>query len=845
MLHIANGNPDATQGVAIEDAVSSGRVLIDGTEMVGPKDFSKTLALIDKPLMLNPGRHTIDVSLSSAPGSYFQVRITGTIVIDDLKEARIGHTATVLRDGTVLLVGGRNAGGVLDTAEQFLPATRQTAPLTGTLRQPRTQHTTTLLPRSEALLLAGEDGIGELFSVERFQGGVFNEVTPTLQPPRAGHTATGLLDGRVLILGGRSSGVLDTAELFDAQPAILFKPAYDPNAATFTLLLHNLQMPRWDHTATLLPDGRVLVIGGMNESGALQTAELFDPGTQEFTLLGPVMTQPRAAHTATLLPDGKVLILGGRNARGPLASGEVFDPGTGNFTAALPSLTVPRVDHTAVLLPFGEVLVSGGENNGGALASQEFYGPPSADAVAPVVVQQNPSNNATDVACTQIIGVRFSEQIDVRTLTGSNVVLSGSSSVEVTVGAAEQGLLVFLVPTVPLSSGVRYTLSLSGDIRDTAGNPLTPSTSSFTTVAEPILSSFDPVLGSPGISVTLLGEHFDPVPSRNVVKFNGILATVTAASPTMLTVLVPQGAITGPITLTTAGGTATSTTSFTLRSLALLITEPTPGIVMSGDRVFVKGSVTGSNMEVGVSVNGMPAFVAGSQWLAEIPLVTGSNPITAIATDTTGTQATASITINVTQVTPAPLILRALPESGIAPLAVRWQVINQTGRSLSNFAFDSDGTGAFTPLSASLDGTETTYATPGLRLPLLRTSDDQGTLYTARVVINVLARDEIDALLKSKWNGMKAALVTNDIERALVFFTPEQRGRYRTLFTVLGGQIAQIAAGMEDIQLLTVLENRAKYALNRTEVYGGEAVTLTYYVYFIQNATGLWSIEEF
>jgi len=138
---------------------------------------------------------------------------------------------------------------------------------------------------------------------------------------------------------------------------------------------------RADHTATLLPDGRVLIAGGMVENGVfLNSTELFDPAKGTFAVAASMHSR-RVSHSATLLRNGKVLIAGGLAGRvfeggpGVVASTEIFDPATGRFTPG-PSMSTPRTGHAAVLLANGKVLVAGGAGSDEqGLASAEIYDP--------------------------------------------------------------------------------------------------------------------------------------------------------------------------------------------------------------------------------------------------------------------------------------------------------------------------------------------------------------------------------------------------------------------------------------------------------------------------------------
>jgi WD40 repeat protein len=249
---------------------------------------------------------------------------------------RQGHTATLLPNGQVLVVAGATdldiGGEIFSSAELYDPASG-TWSVTGSLQTERIGHTATLLPDGMVLVVGGWGAVargpnfasfGFLNSAELYEPASGTSFAiRSLSTARWNHTATLLPNGKVLVAGGHSN----SAEL------------YDPATRTWSTTA-NLNTDRSNHTATLLPDGKVLVTGGFVGNFPLtpiiNTTEIYDPDTATWSVTASLNTG-RSGHTATLLPNGKVLVAGGGNATSSLNSAELYDSTSTLVAAVLPS----------------------------------------------------------------------------------------------------------------------------------------------------------------------------------------------------------------------------------------------------------------------------------------------------------------------------------------------------------------------------------------------------------------------------------------------------------------------------------------------------------------------------
>ena len=346
----------------------------------------------------------IDAAISNAaPSSVNQFANPQTAAMNAERQNAVG---TRLTNGMVLIAGGLNPAGILSSTDLYNPNTNSFAnPQSATMSSARAYATATLLPNGNVLIMGGSAKLPSALSssdlyiakLNCFAGEKGTPCAVQAPPPAVNEgrdlaTANLLPNGKVLIAGGNDGfGNINSCDLYDPV-----KNCFAGNAGTACAAQKQPFMNRARDvaTATLLPNGKVLVAGGFSVADATNTTELYDtanncfagvPGTPCQTQSAPSMKVARFLASAVLLPNGKVLIAGGFNvADGVLATAELYDPANNCFAGnpgtrcagqTTPSMNVARQAASITLLPNGKVLIAGGSDTTKSLSSTELYDP--------------------------------------------------------------------------------------------------------------------------------------------------------------------------------------------------------------------------------------------------------------------------------------------------------------------------------------------------------------------------------------------------------------------------------------------------------------------------------------
>jgi len=389
---------------------------------------------------------------------------------------------------------------------------------------------------------------------------------------------------------------------------------------------------------------------------------------------------------------------------------------------------------------------------------------------------------------------------------------------------------------------------VSGTATDTAGNTNIASVAVSIDKAAPSVAINSPqnwaiVNETP---VTVSGTTTETLSGIAEVTCNGDFAILSDPAFTCDVPLI-DGANSIVVDATDVAGNAGSSSisvNLVVGGLEITITSPAPGSVVNVSSILVKGVVDAQpGTEVGVTVNGFPAAVQENTFTALIPVTPDTTSLTAVATTAGGITASQTIAISVIPGTGSQGILLASPASGVAPLTVNFSLFG--GPTPTQVELDADGDGVADFSGTDLREQPFSYVQAGVYVATATVTDGQGSQFTVSAVVQVYDQVVLDALLQTKWTGMKGALSAGDIPQALAQIVASARDGYTTLFNNLGVRLSEFGDNMPPIQPVYFEGTYSKYRLRRQQQVGGTEMTITYYVYFGIDSDGIWRIQSF
>jgi trimeric autotransporter adhesin len=648
-------------GTSFGSSQGTSTVSFNGTA-AAPTSWGSGSIIVLVPSGATAGNVVVTVGGAVSNGIGFTVQSGAFVATSGQMEAsRYGQTATQLTTGQVLIAGGMGSSGVANSAELYTLASRTFGAAPNTMNIARWLHTATVLNDGTVLIAGGSSVSSEatLNSAEIYDpvAGTFTLLPNTLNTARGGHTATLLSNGQVLIVGGYdpTTGIISDAEL------------YDPTAQVF-IDLGNTNSPRFHHTTTLLQNGQVLIAGGETDptpTGAYNTAEIFNPTTWTFTALTVNMTVAREGHVATLLNNGQVLITGGDlPGTGSLNTAETYNPAANTFKAVSSTMTTPRIYHEAVLLNGGTVLLSGGENDSGgnstALNTAEIYDPSALTftAVAGNMTSPREHQTATLLNDGTVLEDGGADGTNIFNTAEIYTVskLTGLSSIAISpaVPSVPVGTQQLLVATGTFSGGSTQVLS------SVLWSSSSPSVSTVTNDASDTGFASSVAQGTATITATAAGVSGS--------------TTITAPAPALVSITLSSSGLTLPLGTTqqfSATGTYSDGSSQDLTSTATWTSSSASATVSSSGLVtgVSPGNSTiqassGSQSGSATVTVGAPALVALSLTPSSATIALGTTQqYQVIGTYTDGS--TQNLTASATWVV-VPLTTASITSSGLA-----------------------------------------------------------------------------------------------------------------------------------------------------------------------------------
>lgn len=278
--------------------------------------------------------------------------------------------------------------------------------------------------------------------------------------------------------------------------------------------------------------------------------------------------------------------------------------------------------------------------------------------------------------------------------------------------------------------------------------------------------------------------------------------------------------------------------------LDVTITTPLAGTVVPSSGATIQGTFAAYTADVGIAVNGVPAALAGGSFVAtDVPLEAGMNALTAVITTIDGLRDQDEIAVTSVELQPA-LTLTARPASGAAPLQVTFNP-SVASFAPTEYRYDFDGDGVVDLAQSGDAPVSHTFAETGVYQSVVLAVDASGVEYAAQQTVVVEDAAAVDAVLSGRWRSLSTALQQQDAEGALAAILPERQEEYREVFAALQTRLPAIMESLPAPQLLSAKGHVAQYRVTREQMWEGEQRTITYYLWFVRDADGIWRLDAF
>ena len=365
----------------------------------------------------------------------------------------------------------------------------------------------------------------------------------------------------------------------------------------------------------------------------------------------------------------------------------------------------------------------------------------------------------------------------------------------------------------------------------------------------------DPMVIRQGESTTLSWQSINAhscfiEPDIGEVALDGTIDVSPVESATYtISAAGPAGSVTDSVTVTVTPEDETL-------PVAITIITPENGAVLKQAVVMVRGFMENlGDADFGVSVNAtalnemifdarMPAIVHGNVFAANsIPLIPGLNTITVTVMDS-GMNPIGEAAVEVySEPGDHTMQISSDRESGISPLKAVIDIA--ASFHVTDASIACSGPGAVNIIGLAPDRYEIQMSGAGIYQCSAEVMDPEGNLLVDAFAFALTGQEDLDALLRENWLGMKTALANSDIQGALFYFADDQKQLYSDIFTALHPKLPGIATAMNDIEMIDIKDNFAKYQIRKDENYGGEDITAIYHVYFIKTPEGFWKIYRY